>query len=177
MMNNYPSMAKVKVMTGLFGLVLTLIAGAVVAGESTRSSRSDNKEAQALYDKECGGCHVAYVPRLLPRQSWQRLLNGLSDHFGDNAELDAAMKAKLEAYLGENARKRGKSSQYTLENAPLRITELAFFRHEHDEIPARIRNDPKVGKMSQCDTCHQDAKAGRFDEGRIRIPGYGRWED
>jgi hypothetical protein len=63
-------------------------------------------------------------------------------------------------------------------DTPLRITELPYFRHEHDEIPKRlVKDNPEVGGFSQCDSCHQDAKQGYFSENRVTIPGYGRWDD
>ena len=43
-----------------------------------------------VYSDECGSCHYAYPPGLLPSKSWEKLLNekALSEHFGKNATLD-----------------------------------------------------------------------------------------
>ena len=41
-----------------------------------------------LYGQECGSCHFPYQPGLLPAVSWERIMGGLEDHFGENAELD-----------------------------------------------------------------------------------------
>jgi hypothetical protein len=37
--------------------------------------------------KECGECHMAYQPGLLPAASWNRIMDGLADHFGENASV------------------------------------------------------------------------------------------
>jgi len=105
---------------------------------------------------------MAYPAMLLPEQSWRKVMAGLEDHFGDNAELDATTRRFRN--LGD-AR-------------PLRITELPYFVHEHDEIPARfVAGNDRVKSLSQCSACHHDAERGRFDEDDVVIPGFGRWDD
>lgn len=139
----------------------------------------------SLYQEECGACHLAYPPALLPAASWERMLGSLDDHFGENAELDGQTLAELRTYLlAESADRtyawlarkmqRGSNS----DAAPLRITELPYFRHEHDEIPMRlVKDNPKVGSFSRCEACHQDAAQGMFDEHKVHIAGFGRWDD
>jgi hypothetical protein len=136
-----------------------------------------------LYREECGSCHLAYSAGLLPPQSWEMLMSGLDDHFGESAELPADDRSQILNYLLNNAAGR---TDYRLSNkmirnagaAPLRITELPYFRHEHREIPRRmIKDNPAVGSLSQCSACHRGAEKGRFDEHSVSIPGYGRYED
>jgi hypothetical protein len=138
-----------------------------------------------LYEKECGSCHYAYPPSLLPQRSWQAIMSGLDDHFGDNAELDSQNHQAIALYLQDNSAEqsadrrskqmlRGLSAQQT----PLRISELPRFKHEHDEVPKRVfQNNPELTSLSQCPACHRDAKDGYFSERHINIPGYGRWDD
>ena len=40
------------------------------------------------FKEECGACHFAYQPELLPSGSWGKILSGLEDHFGEVIELD-----------------------------------------------------------------------------------------
>ena len=138
-----------------------------------------------LYEKECSSCHFAYPPGLLPGQSWQAIMTRLDDHFGENAELVETDRSAIQDYLLANSADKSqlRRSQKIMRSvsgadAPLRITELPYFKREHGEIPARlVKDNPKVGSFSQCDRCHQDAKNGFFSENRIKIPGYGRWDD
>ena len=132
------------------------------------------------YVEECSSCHMAYPAMLLPQQSWRKIMAGLEDHFGENAELDDATRDELEDYLvHESGRVSYKKLFRNLGNAaPLRITELPYFVHEHDEIPARfIAGNEQVKSLSQCNACHRDAERGRFDEDDVVIPGFGRWDD
>lgn len=60
------------------------------------------------YQRECGDCHVAYPPRLLPAADWRRIVGTLDRHFGVDASLDAATSASIAAWLESNAgRARG----------------------------------------------------------------------
>ncbi|MCP4876500.1 MAG: diacylglycerol kinase [Gammaproteobacteria bacterium] len=133
-----------------------------------------------LYAEECGSCHMAYPAQLLPGASWRRVMQGLDQHFGENAEVDATTGQAIEKYLLQTS----DSSSYRKlfrnlgDRVPLRITDLPYFIHEHDEIPSRfIQANDKVGSISQCNACHQNAERGQFDEDNVFIPGFGRWDD
>jgi hypothetical protein len=138
-----------------------------------------------VYMEECGSCHMAYSPAMLPSSSWMKLMSGLENHFGDNAELDAETENTITGLLLANsadrsdyrrARKFNSSIQYS--DAPIRISQTPYFRHEHDEIPDRmVTGNPEVKSFSQCNACHIRAEQGSFNEHDIRIPGYGQWDD
>jgi hypothetical protein len=138
-----------------------------------------------LYARECGGCHLAYPPSLLPARSWDRLLAGLADHFGENAELAEPERKALGAWLDARAAdrapdRRGRRIAASIppDQAPLRITEIPYIVREHRELPARaVRDNPQVKSLSRCNACHPGATAGRFDEHAVNVPGFGRWED
>jgi len=137
------------------------------------------------YAQECGSCHFAYPPGLLPAASWQRIMDRLTDHFGDNAELSADTAAEIREYLLVNAADRagiGRSAGFSRYDTgwapPLRITETPYFMAKHRELPRRIVQDnPQVRSLSRCDACHTGAAEGSFSERGIRIPGVGRWDD
>jgi hypothetical protein len=140
---------------------------------------------QALYEQECGGCHLAYPPALLPAASWRTVMGGLADHFGDNAELEPANAEQITAILvgnaadqapGEYASRTRRATQGRA--LSLRITGTDYFRGKHHEIPAKmVLGNPQVASFSRCDACHTRAASGSFDEHEVKIPGYGRFED
>ncbi len=109
-------------------------------------------------------------------------MDGLEDHFGENAELDDESRQSIEKYLVNSASFEKGQYRKMFRNlgshTPLKITELPYFKHEHDEIPSRfIRGNDKVSSLSQCNACHKGAEKGRFDEDDVVIPGFGRWDD
>lgn len=142
--------------------------------------------AEQQYAEECGACHIAYPAQFLPARSWQKMMTNLDNHFGENAELLPETQQAISDYLithsADNSSERlsRKFIQRLNKNeVPLRITELAYFKRKHDEIPQRmVSGNKEVGSFSQCQACHGDlAERGVFDEDTVDIPGYGRWDD
>ncbi|MDH5445097.1 MAG: diheme cytochrome c [Gammaproteobacteria bacterium] len=137
-----------------------------------------------VYKKECGDCHMAYHPGLLPAASWQKLMAGLEDHFDDNAELDKELAQQITQFLLDNSadksdyRRSRHFRNMAREKVVIRITELPYFIHEHDEIPARlVSGNKEVNSFSHCNACHKKAEQASFREHDIFIPGYGKWDD
>lgn len=183
----------------LIALLLTasasLLALGLMASEREYESGHDDGEGPALhhladpnnrlYQKECGSCHLAYPPALLPAASWQAMMAGLANHFGDNAELDPASTGDITGFLARNAADQAggdyaeRTRRATRGRAPrLRITETDYFRGKHHEIPAKmVTGNPQVASYSRCEACHTRAASGSFDEHEVRIAGYGRFDD
>jgi hypothetical protein len=140
------------------------------------------------YQKECGGCHFAYLPGLLPARSWEALLKKPDDHFGETLSLDPETLRHIRDYLSANA---GDRSDYTGpkqffhrmdESTPLRITSLRMFKHYHSSVvfkmglAAGLNNvrelSPQARKaMLDCSSCHEKAAAGSFAQREIIIRG------
>ena len=146
----------------------------------------------ATYSEECGACHMAYQPGLLPGDAWAQIMSpaGLSNHYGDDASLADDVRTDITAFLlnnsadqAERSRSRafavGANQSVQAEGTTLpRITETRYFMHEHDEIPARlVTGNPEVGSFSQCSSCHRGAAEGIYNEKQVSIPGHGRWDD
>lgn len=137
------------------------------------------------YASECGACHFAYLPGLLPARSWRRIMGNLDDHFGEDATLSPAVSKELTRYLVYNAGdiKRGEDSRKLMRrlsanDAPLRITHLPYFKRKHRELPTRlVAGNARVRSISNCQACHTQAARGVFEEDTAKIPGYGRWDD
>lgn len=137
------------------------------------------------YQEECSSCHYAYPPGLMPEASWKKLLaaDALAKHFGENIEMKESLRVELLDYAVKNSADKAtaKRSQKIMASiapgaAPERITEIAYIRRKHQEIPEKlIKGNPKVVALSQCDTCHTQAKSGNLDDDSVIIPDHGRW--
>jgi len=138
------------------------------------------------YQEECGECHFAYQPGLLPAKSWDALLNAdaLRKHFGVNAELDKDTLKIIHDYAVNNAAdrswyKRSRKIAVATEDgpAPLRITELRYISRKHQAIPEKmIKGNKGVKSLSFCDKCHTQAAKGIFDADTVNIPNYPNWD-
>lgn len=121
----------------------------------------------ATWRAECGSCHIAYPPNLLPAPAWRRMMAGLDKHFGTDASVDAATAAEIGAFLESNAgqgRKRG------IDSGTLRISDTPWFKRKHDEVAAATWKDPRVKTPANCSACHVGAERGDFDDDAVRIP-------
>lgn len=154
---------------------------------SSEEARGIAPVTNKLYEQECGGCHFAYQPGLLPSRSWEKTMNNLSDHFGETVELDKADLAALTEYLTNNAAdiRRSKSAisdkiVRSLRDtvSPERISEVPYIVRQHHELSARhIVKNPDVKSLGNCNACHTHAERGSFRESEVVIPNFGRWED
>lgn len=158
-------------------------------GHGERSAFKQNTGMQPmdpLYKKECGACHFAYQPGLLPKRSWDKMMADLADHFGTDASLEPADVAKIKGYLDSYAADSGKAGYRHYQklnrsihpaDAPQRISEIPYFVKEHRGIPLRAINQDAVKSLAHCRKCHTTADKGYYGERGINIPGYGRWDD
>ena len=117
------------------------------------------------YKAECGSCHVAYPPKLLPRASWQQLMQRHDRHFGSDASLDAKASDAIGRTLAANAGRRDAPP-----GAEPRITETRWFRKEHDEVPAALWKSAAVKSAANCAACHTRADDGDYSERTLRLP-------
>ena len=117
------------------------------------------------YKAECGSCHVAYPPQLLPRASWQALMARLDRHFGSDASLDAKASGEISRYLDAHAGRRDAPAA-----AEPRITETRWFAKEHDEVPAALWKSAAVKGPANCAACHTRAEDGDYAERSLRLP-------
>ena len=155
------------------GAAATLPAQAFRSAAPAGLTASDG---EARYREECGSCHLAYPPGLLPAASWREMMTGLDRHFGQNAELDPAAAAALAGWLTANAAEAGTHplSRKVLRSlggqTPLRVSEVPFIRREHGEVRPSVWSRPAVGSVANCGACHTGAERGDFSEERIVIP-------
>ncbi|MBI5164291.1 MAG: diheme cytochrome c [Magnetospirillum sp.] len=119
--------------------------------------------------KECGGCHMAFQPAFLPARSWEAIMDGLADHFGEDASLPADTVRTIRATLvagaadGERSRMGHKILRRLGGGTPLRITETPSFERKH-RFPDRVWKDPKVVTRSNCPACHTGAEKGWYED-------------
>lgn len=159
----------------LTGILLFGLGGvAVYALEEDEEYQPDE-----LYIDECGACHYAYPPGLLPAQSWQTIMTSLDDHFEENAETDDETVAYVSEYLLANALEAGQPSKWSVlarnlpSEPPLRIVELPGFKQAHEsELELIEGTNFDITFFSPCEDCHRQAPAGRFDK-ELLSKGYG----
>jgi hypothetical protein len=128
------------------------------------------------YKENCGSCHFVYQPELLPSGSWNKMLSGLEDHFGEVVELDSEAKGVIAEYLNSNAAERSSAKRSVkimrcLESeTPLRITEIPYIQKKHHEISPDVLKREAIGSLSNCSACHTTAEKGIYEDDDVVIP-------
>jgi hypothetical protein len=128
------------------------------------------------YNEECGACHFAYQPELLPEASWLKILTNLDDHFGESVELDDDSRKDISDYLKSNSAEYSSTKcavkiMRSLGNqVPLRITDIPYIREKHHEISPNVLKRESIGSLSNCCVCHTTAENGIYEDDNVIIP-------
>lgn len=132
--------------------------------------------AHPTYKENCGACHFAYQPELLPSESWERILSRPDDHFGESFELDEETKKVILDYLQTNAAESSTAEQAvkimrSLEGqVPTRISEISYIKKKHHDISAATIKRHSIRSLSNCTACHKWAEEGIYDDDSVVIP-------
>ena len=127
--------------------------------------------ANAVVKEECGSCHMAFAPSMLPASSWQQMMGNLKNHFGDDASVNAKAAAEITAYLVAHAGDQG-GQRFGAKllrgvpagSAPQRITELPKWVREHRKISAQEWASKAVRTKANCTACHDQAERGFYED-------------
>lgn len=137
------------------GAIATLLPAVAMAGPDRVPVLTD-----PLTRKECGICHMAFQPGLLPARSWTAMMDGLADHFGDDASLPPAQKEAIRAVLVAGAGR----DRHPDAIAPLRISETGWFVKEHRRITPAVWQRADIKSKANCTACHRQAEQGIYDD-------------
>ena len=145
--------------------------------EPHRPFRGTELAKDPLWQEECGGCHLAYHPSLLPARSWERIFSTQADHFGEDLALDETTIARLLAFAVAHAAESQPTEaawkiliSIPAQQTPRRITATPYWLRKHEEIADWVWRMPKVNGAFNCDACHLDAHEGWFEDDAMGIP-------
>ena len=155
----------------LVAVVLAVLTASTVSAQGRYNGEDRGRpvmpsEINAKMQAECGGCHMAFPPGLLPAASWKKVMAGLDKHFGTDASMSAADTTEITNYLVKY-----ESNRWTSKAAPLRISDGEWFKTKHGkEISPAVWKRESIKSPANCMACHGEADKGIFDEKSIRIP-------
>ncbi len=169
-----------KFRSALVALLAVVVIGFVGGGASWTLARIPASGLVSMpenpnYASECGDCHHAYHPSLLPEPSWKKVMTGLEDHFGEDASLDEDTVKEISRYLQTYASEKwdteaANNLRLVSRKNPLAITASAYWKTRHSDIEEQVFARKKIGSKGNCIACHKDAASGRFDDQQINIP-------
>lgn len=148
-------------------IILIALAATAIATPALADSGRLPPVTHEATRKECSACHMAFQPQMLPARSWEALMRGLDNHFGEDASLPPEVVADITAYLTANAADAGGNSRWMrgigAGDTPLRITETPMWLREHrgEVSDSALR---KAGSKANCTACHRGADQGYYDD-------------
>ena len=157
-------------MSKLSSAAIVGLATTVLIATSAQADERYNPVTDKTTITECGACHMVFQPQMLTAKSWEKIIGGLSNHFGEDASLDNETVRHLINYHVEKAADSkwwgGKFMRgLSADSAPLRITETPYWVREHnEEVPQKAWSDPKVKSKANCLACHPRAVKGDYDD-------------
>ena len=146
----------------------------------TRSvfTKHDYTYENSSFSTHCSKCHKNYPPFILPKASWEKLMDGLSNHFGEeilehniSKEEQLSIKTYLTSHSAENStHKLAYKSLISLQDMrPISATKSLYWRETHEHLKEAFKN-PLVKDKSNCFACHRNFEYGLFDNTLIHLP-------
>nr|WP_321267223.1 cytochrome b/b6 domain-containing protein [uncultured Sulfurimonas sp.] len=139
-----------------------------------------------VYAHKCGTCHKPYPPFMLPTSSWERIQEGLKNHFGE--KISPTMKKNdnrislneqknIFEYLKKNSadkntREISVKVMKSLDGARGRksITKIQYWKDVHADIPFHVFKSKEVKRKANCFACHKNFDKGMLEDIDIKIP-------
>ena len=129
------------------------------------------------YVSECGSCHFAYQPGLMPAPAWRKVMGNLHDHFGDNAETNVKAREAILAYLvagaadvAPNPRSRAIMAATEPGDGGTRVSAQPYIAGLHGGLLDPLRGGyPRVDNLINCPACHIKATDGVFKARRYTV--------
>ena len=132
--------------------------------------REDSYETRS----SCGSCHMVYPAYLLPKQSWNKMIDDLENHFGKDASLPEEDTELVRNYLMNNAAEHStrEAAIKVLDNlktgSPQEITKTNYWKKTHKDI-TKEEFEADYGIKSDCRTCHKTIKDGMVQDKEIKF--------
>jgi len=128
------------------------------------------------YAENCGACHYAYQPGLLPSNSWKKILDNLENHFGELVDIAPLATLEISEFLKANGANQShaelsrKIMKSLGDQTPLRISQIPYIHKKHDDIPQSTFSRKSIRSLSNCSACHTTAEKGIYDDDDVTIP-------
>jgi cytochrome b len=143
---------------------------------SKKYTSIDYEIEHKTFYKKCGDCHKVYPPFLLPEKSWDKIMNDLDNHFGEEiteANITASQQSLIRDFLKENSAEHStrevsvKVMDSLGARRPKAFTKTPYWRETHKNIPRSVYKNKKIKDKSNCTACHDGIDEGVLDDMKI----------
>jgi hypothetical protein len=160
------------------GLLLNflILVIACASGDEYKRKKSVGIVNNPTYREQCGSCHFAYQPALLPSGSWGKILSRLADHNEESVVIEESDIKIIKEYLEKNAAEHSSAKRAikilkSLDGQkPEKITDVPYIRRKHDDVKEDVFKRESIGSPANCVACHTTAEDGVYEDDNVRIP-------
>lgn len=158
------------------GFLFSSFILAIACADESGSKKSLGVVDNLIYREQCGVCHFAYQPALLPSGSWHKILSRLPDHNEESVVVEESDIKIIKEYLEKNAAehssaKRAVKILKSLEaHTPEKITDVPYIRRKHHDVKDEVFKRKSIGSPANCVACHTTAEDGVYEDDNVRIP-------
>jgi hypothetical protein len=139
-----------RILSNWVGVFLMVVGCADAAGrDNVWQPAQDN----VTWRSECGACHMAFPPGLLPVDDWLDIMSRLEKHYGVDASLEPKARAEIYDYLKQNG---ASSRMFGSRDEEPRITTSDRFISKHRSA-IRLWVKGQIKPLSDCASCHKEA--------------------
>jgi hypothetical protein len=113
-------------------------------------------------------------PFLLPKDSWNNLMNNLENHFGDDATVDKKTHNIILKFLEQNSAETStkEASVMILDSLKnkdiIAITDTIYWKEKHKNIGKEIFLNSLVKSKANCNACHKNIEKGLIEDEDIK---------
>jgi len=151
--NDFPLVAQVNPPSPESGGINPAIQSAIANITTTDLIPKRYEQSLQIYLANCSTCHIALPAEILPRQTWQRLLENTNRHYEAQLPVITGLEITLMwDYLGTFSRLGAIE-----ERVPFRSGDSRFFRALHPGV-----RFPERQKVGTCLSCHPSAAEFNF---------------
>jgi hypothetical protein len=138
----------------LSGSLVIFFLAVIPVQAATRDNIWQPAQDNAAWRSECGACHMAFPPGLLPVDDWLDIMSRLDKHYGVDASLEPKVKAEIYDYLKQNG---ASSRMFGSRDEVPRITTSDRFISKHRSA-IRLWVKGQIKTLSDCGSCHKEAE-------------------
>ena len=140
---------KISLCFSIIALVLLTNVNSALAEKisflQAQTSSNNLSIGQELYLENCSSCHIPLPAQVLPRESWEDILNRTQNHYGQALPVSVKATAGLIwTYLYRYSRPANPG-----ETIPQYVTNSRYFKALHPQVEL-----PKPTNYQTCTICH-----------------------
>jgi cytochrome c551/c552 len=136
-------------------IVAAALLGSVLTAPAAAFEPASPESAATLVHRECGACHLPFLPSFLPASAWRMILARLDNHYGEVATLPPEATARILKYYVDHSGWSWTTPVPAAGQTLPRITTQPWWKKAMGDLDFR---KPRIKSRANCGACHSRAE-------------------